>query len=278
MEDARRLLDEIVTSGSLEARAVFGIWPAHEAGDDVFVYGSPAAEAAARETAEAAAREWVDSGESEGSAPEGLLARVPFLRQQFAKDGRPNRSLADYVRPARAGGGDWFGAFAVTAGIGLDALVQRFEAEHDDYHAILARALADRLAEALAERLHQRVRTEFWGYASDEALDNEALISEAYRGIRPAPGYPACPDHPGKRTIFRLLDAEALGLALTESCAMTPTASVAGWYLSHPDAGYFGIGRIGRDQAEEYARRAGMSLDEAERWLSPSLGYDPEAS
>ncbi|UCC27164.1 MAG: methionine synthase [Gemmatimonadales bacterium] len=271
MEDARRTLGTLVTGRLLTARAVLGLWPAHAAVDDVLVYQSAEAEAAARTAVAAAVR-------SRRPIPDGipgLLARVPFLRQQFSKDGRPNRSLSDYVRPATEGGADWFGAFAVTAGVGLDEIVGRFEAEHDDYHAILARALADRLAEALAERLHQRVRTEFWAYAPAEGLDNDALIAETYRGIRPAPGYPACPDHPGKRVIFRLLDAPSLGMALTESCAMMPAASVAGWYLSHPDSGYFGVGRIGRDQVEDYAARAGMTLAEAEAWLSPSLGYDP---
>jgi 5-methyltetrahydrofolate--homocysteine methyltransferase len=173
------------------------------------------------------------------------------------------------------GPGDWIGAFAVTAGIGLDRIVTEAEARHDDYRALLARSLADRLAEALAERLHEKVRRELWGYAADERLDNPALIAEGYRGIRPAPGYPACPDHTGKRTIFRLLDAERVGMSLTESCAMLPTAAVAGWYFSHPEAAYFGVGRIARDQVEDYARRLGWSLGEAERWLAPNLGYDP---
>jgi 5-methyltetrahydrofolate--homocysteine methyltransferase len=274
MEDARRTLEAIVSDRRLVARAALGLWPAHAAEDDVLVYESVEAEASARGAVVSA----LEAGEPVPAELPGLLARVPFLRQQFAKDRRPNRSLADYVRPATEGGADWFGAFVVTAGVGLDEIVARYEAEHDDYHAILARALADRLAEALAERLHQRVRTEFWGYAADESLDNASLIGEAYRGIRPAPGYPACPDHPAKRTIFQILDAPSLGMALTESCAMTPTASVAGWYLSHPDSGYFGIGRIGRDQVEDYAERAGMTVGEAEAWLSPSLGYEPEGT
>ncbi|MEJ2541748.1 MAG: methionine synthase, partial [Gemmatimonadota bacterium] len=268
MEDARTLLDRIVSEDLLEARAVFGLWPAHAVADDVLLFESTESEVRARDA---------DGGGS-ASSPAGLLARVPFLRQQFAKkgEGRFNRALSDYVRPAHEGGGDWTGAFAVTAGVGVEALVARFEAEHDDYHAILAQALADRLAEALAERLHERVRTEFWGYAADESLDADALVSEAYRGIRPAPGYPACPDHPGKRIIFDLLDAPALGLELTESLAMKPAASVAGWYFAHPEARYFGVGRIGRDQVEDYARRAGMTVQEAERWLAPSLAYEPE--
>jgi 5-methyltetrahydrofolate--homocysteine methyltransferase len=167
------------------------------------------------------------------------------------------------------------GAFAVTAGVGLDALVAEFQAAHDDYSAILAKALADRLAEAFAERLHERVRREFWGYAREEALDNTDLIREAYQGIRPAPGYPACPDHTEKRTLFDLLDVERrTGIALTESFAMTPAAAVSGYYFWHPQARYFGVGKIGRDQVEDYARRKGLEVGEMERWLSPNLGYE----
>jgi 5-methyltetrahydrofolate--homocysteine methyltransferase len=158
----------------------------------------------------------------------------------------------------------------------VDELVAQHEAAHDDYSAILVKSLADRLAEALAERMHERVRRELWGYAPEESLGNDALIDEAYRGIRPAPGYPACPDHTEKRTLFALLDAEArAGVELTESCAMLPAASVSGWYFAHPAARYFGVGRIGRDQVADYARRKGWSLGEAERWLAPSLGYEP---
>jgi 5-methyltetrahydrofolate--homocysteine methyltransferase len=165
----------------------------------------------------------------------------------------------------------------VTAGIGIDAHVARFEADHDDYNAILLKALADRLAEALAERLHQRVRTDAWGYAADEALDNEALIDESYRGIRPAPGYPACPEHSEKATLFALLDAGAnAGMQLTESFAMLPTAAVSGYYFSHPRSQYFVIGRVSKEQAEDYARRKGVTLQQAERWLAANLDYDPE--
>jgi 5-methyltetrahydrofolate--homocysteine methyltransferase len=170
------------------------------------------------------------------------------------------------------------GAFAVTTGVGIDAHVARFEAAHDDYSSILLKALADRLAEAFAERMHERVRREFWGYAAAEGLDAGALIREEYRGIRPAPGYPACPDHTEKTALWRLLDAErTAGIRLTESFPMLPTAAVSGWYFSHPGAHYFGVGQIDRDQVESYAERKGMSLAEAERWLSPSLGYDPES-
>ncbi|MFZ8914698.1 MAG: vitamin B12 dependent-methionine synthase activation domain-containing protein, partial [Pseudomonadales bacterium] len=200
------------------------------------------------------------------------LAKLHFLRQQTIKpDGSANLSLADYVAPE----GDWVGGFAVTAGLGAQARLDAFEADHDDYQSILFKALMDRLAEALAERLHERIRTEFWGYAPEEALAKEALIREAYRGIRPAPGYPACPDHTEKATLFALLDAETHGLSLTESFAMAPAASVSGWYFAHPEARYFGVGKIQRDQVLDYAARKGWTLEEAEQWLAPNLGYDP---
>jgi 5-methyltetrahydrofolate--homocysteine methyltransferase len=189
--------------------------------------------------------------------------------------GRPNLALADFVAPRESGVADYVGAFAVTAGTGIETLVSRFEAAHDDYNAILTKALADRLAEAFAELLHLRVRREFWGYAPDEALDGAALIKERYQGIRPAPGYPACPDHTEKRTLFDLLRAEEnAGISLTESFAMLPTASVSGYYFWHPQSQYFGIGKIERDQVEDYARRKGMDVMETERWLSPNLNYE----
>ena len=173
------------------------------------------------------------------------------------------------------GGLDYIGAFAVTAGIGIEEHIRRFEEHHDDYHAILLKALADRLAEALAERMHQRVRTEFWGYAGDEGLDNDSLIAEKYQGIRPAPGYPACPEHTEKGTLWQLLDVEKnTGMKLTESYAMYPAASVSGWYFSHPESRYFGLGDIGKDQVEDYAQRKGMSVEEVERWLAPVLNYE----
>ena len=188
--------------------------------------------------------------------------------------GRPNLSLADYIAPVESGLTDTVGMFAVTAGVGLDAVVSRYEAAHDDYNAIMAKALADRLAEALAEWTHARVRQELWGYAPDETLDNDALIAEAYQGIRPAPGYPSCPDHTEKGELFRVLDAtEAIGLHLTESYAMTPTAAVSGYYFAHPEARYFGLGRIDRDQVADYAERKGMSIETVERWLASQLGY-----
>jgi 5-methyltetrahydrofolate--homocysteine methyltransferase len=249
-EDARALLDRIVRERLLTARGVFGLFPAAAVGDDVELYRSP------------------DRRER--------IAVIHTLRQQMAKPpGRPNLALADYVAPRESGVPDHVGAFAVTAGHGLDALVTEFESQHDDYGAILAKALADRLAEAFAERLHERVRREFWGYAQEEALDNADLIREAYQGIRPAPGYPACPDHTEKRTLFELLQVErSAGIALTESCAMTPAAAVSGYYFWHPEARYFGVGRIGRDQVEDYARRKGMPVEDVERWLAPNLGYD----
>ncbi|WP_313273796.1 vitamin B12 dependent-methionine synthase activation domain-containing protein, partial [Stenotrophomonas sp.] len=200
-----------------------------------------------------------------------------FLRQQVDKPAeRPDFCLADFIAPADSGKQDWIGAFAVTAGIGIDEHVARFEADHDDYNAILLKALADRLAEALAERLHQRVRTEFWGYAKDEQLDNEALIAEKYRGIRPAPGYPACPEHSEKQTLFQLLDAEGIGMSLTESFAMLPTAAVSGYYFSHPQSQYFVVGRVSREQVTDYARRKGVERAQVERWLASNLDYDPE--
>jgi 5-methyltetrahydrofolate--homocysteine methyltransferase len=251
--DASALLDRIVRERLLRARGVVGFFPAATVGDDIEVYRQP------------------DRREQ--------LAVVHTLRQQMAKQpGRPNLALADFVAPADSGVIDWIGAFAVTAGHGLDELVAQFQARQDDYSAILAKALADRLAEAFAERLHQRVRRELWGYAPDEALANEDLIRERYQGIRPAPGYPACPDHTEKATLFALLGAEErAGIRLTESFAMLPGAAVSGWYFWRPEAQYFGVGKIDRDQVEDYARRKGMDLAAAERWLAPNLAYDAEA-
>jgi 5-methyltetrahydrofolate--homocysteine methyltransferase len=197
------------------------------------------------------------------------------LRQQNKKaKNLPNFCLSDFIAPKSSGREDYIGAFAVTAGIGAEELARQYEAQHDDYSSIMVKALADRLAEAFAERMHERVRKEFWGYAPDENLDNDALIHEKYVGIRPAPGYPACPDHLEKRTLFQLLHVtENIGLQLTESCAMYPAAAVSGWYYANPEAKYFGLGKIGKDQVEEYAARKGMSVEEIERWLSPVLGY-----
>jgi 5-methyltetrahydrofolate--homocysteine methyltransferase len=249
-QDAQALLERIVREARLTATAVVGFWPANAVGDDIELYGD----------------------ETRGQR----RAVVHTLRQQMAKaTGRSNLALADFVQPAESGQLDYLGGFAVTTGHGLDALVQEFEAAHDDYSAILAKALADRLAEALAERLHERVRRELWGYAPDESLGNAELIREQYQGIRPAPGYPACPDHTEKRILFELLDAtNRTGIQLTENFAMFPTAAVSGWYFWHPEARYFGVGKLGRDQVEDYARRKGMSVAETERWLAPNLGYD----
>jgi 5-methyltetrahydrofolate--homocysteine methyltransferase len=237
-DDAVTLLEEIVEGNLLQARGVYGFWPAASDGDSIVV--------------------------------DGDNVRFEFLRQQSAYgDARPNRSLADYVAPAR----DHLGAFAVTAGIGADELAARFEAEHDDYRAIMVKALADRLAEAFAEYLHERARREW--YERGPELSSDELIAERYRGIRPAFGYPACPEHTEKRKLFDLLGAEAHGIELTESFAMLPAASVSGIYIHHPEAKYFSIGRIGRDQVEDYAARKGMEVSEAERWLGPNLAYSP---
>ncbi len=250
--DAQAMLKKIVEEKWLTAKAVFGLWPANSIGDDVVVTLLP-------------------------PAGEGLRT-LHFLRQQVDKPvERPDFCLADFIAPQDSGKQDWIGAFAVTAGIGIDEHVARFEADHDDYNAILLKALADRLAEALAERLHQRVRKEFWGYQAQEALDNEALILEKYVGIRPAPGYPACPEHSEKGTLFELLDAGAnAGMTLTESFAMLPTAAVSGYYFSHPQSQYFVVGRVSKEQAEDYAKRKGATLVQAERWLASNLDYDPE--
>jgi 5-methyltetrahydrofolate--homocysteine methyltransferase len=239
-EAAQVLLDEIEKGGLVRARGVFGFWRACSDGDDVVL-------------------------------EQGV--RFPMLRQQVHHgDDRPNRSLADYVGRS----GDHLGAFAVTAGLGADELAARYEAEGDDYRSILVKAIADRLAEAFAEHLHELARREW--YEKGPRLRNEDLIAERYRGIRPAFGYPACPDHSEKRTLFDLLGARSVGLDLTENCAMTPPSSVAGLYFGHPEARYFTVGKVGRDQVEDYARRKGVTVAEAERWLAPNLGYEPPPS
>jgi 5-methyltetrahydrofolate--homocysteine methyltransferase len=206
-----------------------------------------------------------------------VIATLSFLRQQKGKaPGQPHECLADYIAPKSSGVKDHIGGFTVTAGIGIEEHVARFEKAHDDYSSIMLKALADRFAEAAAEHFHERVRREHWGYSPEEALTNAQLIKEEYKGIRPAPGYPACPDHTEKAKLFRLLDAEKnAGVQLTESFAMFPTAAVSGWYFSHPDVRYFGIGKIDKDQVEDYAGRKGMPVKEMERWLSPNLGYEP---
>jgi 5-methyltetrahydrofolate--homocysteine methyltransferase len=252
--DATRMLERLIAENWLQARAVVGIFPANSTGDDdINVYVDDTRQAVRR--------------------------RLHQLRQQKSKpQEQAQLCLADFVAPVSSGRADYLGAFAVTAGIGIDAHVARFEAAHDDYSSIMLKALADRLAEALAERMHERVRRELWGYARDERLDGAGLIREDYQGIRPAPGYPACPDHTEKAALWQLLEpVHNAGIRLTESFAMFPTAAVSGFYFSHPQAHYFGVGQIDRDQAASYAQRKGMSLAEAERWLAPNLGYDPDA-
>ena len=245
--DAEMLLHTIVEEKRFQARAVVGIFPANGVGEDTAIYA--------------------DDARTE------VLATLHHLRQQTEQPFmRPNLSLGDFIAPKATKIQDYIGAFAVTTGIGVSELCAEFEQKHDDYNSIMAKALADRLAEAFAERMHQHVRTTLWGYADDEALDNEALIAEKYRGIRPAPGYPACPDHNQKRVLFDLLRVtENTDISLTESLAMFPAASVSGWYYSHPESRYFSIGRIGEDQVTDYAERTGMDLETARRWLKPLL-------
>ncbi|MGB0055493.1 MAG: vitamin B12 dependent-methionine synthase activation domain-containing protein, partial [Methyloceanibacter sp.] len=251
-DDARAMLKQLVEEKWLKANAVVGFWPANSVGDDIEIYAD-----------ESRTRK---------------IATLHTLRQQMAREGdKANLALADFVAPKESGVADYIGGFAVTAGIGEEDMARRFERANDDYSKIMVKALADRLAEAFAEALHEKVRHELWAYAPGEKLSNEQLIAEDYAGIRPAPGYPAQPDHTEKRTLFKLLDAEkATGLKLTESCAMWPAAAVSGLYFSHPDSRYFGVGKIGRDQVQDYAARKGWSLDEAERWLAPILNYDPK--
>ncbi len=247
--DANTMLDEIVNRRLFTANGVIGIFPASAEGDDVVLY----------------------TNEERNEEKERFL----FLRQQNKKGaGLPNHCLGDYVAPQDSGVADYFGAFAVTAGLHVENLVKKYEADHDDYHAIMAKALADRLAEAFAECMHAKVRTELWGYATDETLDNEALIKEKYQGIRPAPGYPACPDHSEKRKLFDLLNAEEnADIHLTESMAMLPASSVSGFYIAHPESKYFGLGKINKDQVEDYAKRKGETVEWVEKWLSPVLNY-----
>ena len=249
-DDARRLLDEIVAKRLLTARAVYGFHPANSVGDDIELYPD--------------------------EARASVLTTFHSLRQQARKPaGQANHALADYIAPKGSGRADYLGTFAVTAGHGTDELAARFQREHDDYNKIMTQALSDRLAEAFAEHLHRQARLD-WGYGQEEAaLTPEDLIREKYRGIRPAPGYPACPDHTEKPILFRLLDVEqAAGITLTESCAMHPASSVSGWYFGHPDAKYFAVGKLERDQVEDYAVRKGMALPVAERWLAPYLNYE----
>jgi 5-methyltetrahydrofolate--homocysteine methyltransferase len=250
-DDAQKILRRMIDEKRVTARGVIGFWPASRRGDDIVVYTD-------------------ESRKTE-------LTTLHHLRQQDEKaPGKPMMALSDFVAPEDTGKADYVGGFAVTTGIGAEEFSLEFKDKHDDYNAIMVKALADRLAEAFAERMHERVRKEFWGYANDESLGNDDLIKERYRGIRPAPGYPACPDHTEKATLFELLKAtDETGIELTEHFAMFPTAAVSGWYFAHPESKYFAVGKIGVDQVEDYAERKGMSRAEAERWLMPSLAYDP---
>jgi len=246
-DDAQKMLEEIITNKSLTTHATIGLFAANSIGDDIELYSD--------------------------DERHGLLATLHTLRQQMQRrNERANFALSDFIAPKESRVKDYMGAFAVTTGIGLEKLIEKYEADHDDYKSIMAKAVADRLAEAFAELMHKKVRTEFWAYAKNEKLDNKDLIKEEFRGIRPAPGYPACPDHTEKETLFKLLDVtNNAGISLTESFAMLPAASVSGWYFAHPDAQYFGLGKIGQDQLQDYAHRKGISLREAEKWLASSL-------
>ena len=249
-EDATQLLDEIVSKRLLTARGVYGFWHAGSVGDDIVLFTD-------------------ETRQTE-------LTRFYTLRQQWQRQGQTSfLALADFIAPVDSGRADYLGAFAVTTGLGVNELAARFEADHDDYNSIMVKALADRLAEAFAECLHRTARLD-WGYGASEQLSNDEMIAEKYRGIRPAPGYPACPDHTEKRTLFELLDAERQAhIRLTENFAMLPASSVSGWYFAHPQARYFSVDRIDREQVTDYAARKGVSVAEIERWLAPNLGYDP---
>jgi 5-methyltetrahydrofolate--homocysteine methyltransferase len=253
-EDANKMLDEVINEGILKAKATFGLFPAASDGDDIHVY--------------------------EDESRLKVKGTLHMLRQQTVKRaGQPNKSLADFIAPVSSDKNDYVGAFVVTAGIGIETLLDRYQKEHDDYSSIMIKSLADRLAEAFAEYLHEQVRTKYWGYSPDEKLTNEELILEKYQGIRPAPGYPANPDHTEKPLLFNLLNAEeSTGVTLTENFAMAPAASVCGWYFSHPEADYFRLGEIDKDQVVDYHIRKGMPLKELERWLSPILGYEGTAA
>ncbi|MFM1933247.1 MAG: Methionine synthase [Bacteroidota bacterium] len=274
-DDAQALLKEIIANKSLQAKAALGFFPANSLGDDIILhdYVEKALEVACEKHGSHQQVSYEIQTKDESSDKSQWLHH---LRQQGQKASTlPNRCLSDFIAPLNSGETDYIGAFAVTTGLGIEALLDKYEKEHDDYNSIMVKALADRLAEAFAELLHERVRREFWGYASEETLNNEDLIAEKYQGIRPAPGYPACPDHTEKKRLFELLDAERqIGIQLTESYAMYPASAVSGFYFSHPESTYFGLGKIAKDQVSDYAKRKGMSLDDVERWLSPVLNYD----
>ncbi|MGH8600686.1 MAG: vitamin B12 dependent-methionine synthase activation domain-containing protein, partial [Burkholderiales bacterium] len=251
LAEGKAMLKKIIDGRWLTANAAFGLFRANtvNGGDDIAIYAD--------------------------DARDRTLMTWHNLRQQNVKPtGRPNLCLADFVAPRDSGVADYIGGFAVTAGVGIEKRLAEFEKQHDDYNKIMLEAIADRLAEAFTELLHKRVRQEFWGYASDETLDRDALIAEKYAGVRPAPGYPACPDHTEKGPLFELINPPAAGIRLTESYAMFPAAAVSGFFLSHPQSTYFATGKVGRDQIADYAKRKGMAVDEAERWLAPYLDYD----
>jgi len=289
-EDAAVLLGQIIRDKSLQAKAVLGFWPANRIEDDILLHDfeEEAREVPcerhgshthveykiSRRNAEEFAEVAAGHEQTGGEMVADTLTVLHNLRQQSQKAANlPNYCLSDFIAPLETGHTDYIGGFAVTAGIGIEVLLDKFEREHDDYNSIMVKSIADRLAEAFAELMHERVRKEFWGYVADEKLDNESLIKEKYQGIRPAPGYPACPDHTEKRALFDLLGAEKLGIILTESFAMYPASSVSGWYFANPESRYFPVGKIQKDQVEDYARRKGMSLEEAEKWLAPVLAY-----
>jgi len=248
--DGQAMLKQIIDEKWLEARGVIGFFPANAVGDDIEVY--------------------TDDSRTQAAT------KLHHLRQQDLKKGaQPNYCLSDFVAPKESGKADYIGGFAVTTGHKIDDKIAEFEAQHDDYQSIMLKVLADRLAEAFAEHMHERVRKEFWAYEADEDLDNDSLIREKYRGIRPAPGYPACPDHTEKATLWQMLEpGENAGMSITESFAMLPTAAVSGWYFAHPESRYFSVTRIQQDQVIDYAERKGMDTISAERWLAPILGYD----
>ena len=251
-KDAQQMLKKIIKEGWLKPKAVIGFWPANSVQDDINLYGD--------------------------ENPNDTIATIHTLRQQMLRtNNRPNFALADHIRPLNSGGIDYIGAFVVTSGTDIEDVTKGFENDNDDYNVILIKALADRLAEAFAEQMHQRVRKEYWGYSPEEDLDTQQLIHESYRGIRPAPGYPACPDHTEKGILFDILGAqEKIGVRLTQNFAMWPPSSVSGYYFAHPDARYFGLGKIGRDQVSDYAARKGWDIKTAERWLGPNLNYNPK--
>ena len=278
--DAQTMLKKVIAEKSLQAKAVIGFYPANSVGDDIILHNfefyeyNAAGQGALKGTGYRVLGETAVS-ENGDLIENSSLANLHHLRQQNLKaQNLPNLCLSDYIAPNNLGIEDYVGGFAVTAGLGIEALLEQYEKDHDDYSSIMLKSIADRLAEAFTELMHERVRTEFWGYVSNETFTNEELISEKYQGIRPAPGYPACPDHTEKTTLFELLQADRIGIELTESFAMYPASSVSGWYFSHPESKYFTIGKIGKDQVIDYAKRKNMELEEIEKWLSPVLNYD----